>query len=193
MTRAVPFSSTRSLAVTSPITWPCTTRIAARTVASTTPRSPMMSVSWAVISPRSFASSITVPAQVYLPSISEFSSRKAPRPPRIFRALPFRFRHMISPPTIDWRFVRRAEQERYQRPAMFLATAAALPAVRPVSVGSPEGARLRTATVTGPVGTGTRRNPWATRTGDGIDGRKRICTVLPVGHTPPLRWHHGST
>src|SRR5439155_3714607 len=81
VTRALASSTTCSLAVTFPTTSPRTTRVAVRTVARTTARSPMTRVSLDVISPENFASSITVPVHVYLPSISEPSSRKAPMRP----------------------------------------------------------------------------------------------------------------
>src|SRR5262249_41687237 len=89
VTRALRLSSTRSVAVTLPVSFPRTTSVAALTVASTTACSPMMSVSPAVISPRRCASGGPVPVQVYLPSISEPSSRKAPM--RLFR-----LRHMAK-------------------------------------------------------------------------------------------------
>src|SRR5437016_5501691 len=94
VTRALASSTTCSLAVTSPTTSPRTTRVAVRTVARTTACSPMTRVSLDVISPENFASSITVPAHVYFPSISEPSSRKAPMRPG---ALPVRLPHMIQP------------------------------------------------------------------------------------------------
>src|SRR5581483_11427534 len=56
VTRALASSSTRTLAITFPTTWPRTTRVAVCTVAWTTPRSPITSVSFDVISPRNLAS-----------------------------------------------------------------------------------------------------------------------------------------
>ena len=76
-TRALPVSSTRSLACTLPTSSPFTTSVPARTLALTTPRSPMMRVSGEAISPWNFPLRRTVPVNVYLPSISEPSSRKA--------------------------------------------------------------------------------------------------------------------
>src|SRR5438445_802264 len=100
VTRALDSSTTCSLAVTLPTTSPRTTRVAVRTVACTTARSPMMRVSLDVISPENFASSITLPAQVYFPSISEPSSRKAPRRSRFPGALPVRLPHIFSPASL---------------------------------------------------------------------------------------------
>src|SRR5205085_2036750 len=91
VTRAVFFSSTRSLAVTSPTTSPRTTTVVAFTVACTTPCSPIRSVSCALSSPRRRASSITVPVHTYRPSISEPSSRNAPT--RALRDFFFRLPH----------------------------------------------------------------------------------------------------
>src|ERR1700687_3120753 len=60
-----------------PTSSPLTTSVPARTLAFTTPRSPMISVSGEAISPWNFPFRSTVPVKVYLPSMSEPSSRKA--------------------------------------------------------------------------------------------------------------------
>src|SRR3989475_12225494 len=100
VTRALDSSTTCSLAVPFPTASPRTARVAVRTVARTTARCPMTRVSLDVISPENFASSITLPAHVYFPSISEPSSRKAPRRSRFPGALPVRLPHIFSPASL---------------------------------------------------------------------------------------------
>ena len=73
-TRAVPRSSTRSVPRMLPRTSPLTSTIPARMEAWTTPFSPMISVSFDQISPVSLPFSMTVPLNVYFPSISDASS-----------------------------------------------------------------------------------------------------------------------
>src|SRR5258708_7252361 len=60
-----------------PTSSPLTTSVPDRTLAFTTPRSPMIRVSGDAISPWNFPLRRTVPVNVYLPSMSEPSSRKA--------------------------------------------------------------------------------------------------------------------
>src|SRR5258708_34106671 len=60
-----------------PTSSPLTTSVPDRTLAFTTPRSPMIRVAGDAISPWNFPLRRTVPVSVYLPSMSEPSSRKA--------------------------------------------------------------------------------------------------------------------
>src|SRR5262245_53830365 len=71
--------------------------IPALIVAWTTPFSPTMRVSVDAISPRNFPFSITVPLNVYFPSISDPSSMKAVRSPVLTGRLPLFF-HSIGHP-----------------------------------------------------------------------------------------------
>src|SRR5439155_1264496 len=78
-TRAEPRISTRSEPMTLPTTSPLIVTTPARIEALTTPFSPMMRVSFETISPRKRPFSMTVPVNVYFPSISEPSAMNAVR------------------------------------------------------------------------------------------------------------------
>src|SRR3972149_563946 len=95
-TRAVPFSSTRSVACTLPTSSPLMITVPARSVALTPPRSPMISVSVEAISPWNFPFSMTVPLNVYFPSISDPSSMNAVRLPRWADEVRFRCQNIYG-------------------------------------------------------------------------------------------------
>src|SRR5262245_16155483 len=88
----------RSVAKTLPITSPLIKTTPARTVALTTPFSPMIRLSLELISPLNLPFSMTVPLKVYLPSISEPSSMKAVRS-LLLRLGSLLLRHRMSSPS----------------------------------------------------------------------------------------------
>src|SRR4030095_10740693 len=82
-TRAARLSSTRSAAETLPTTSPLMSTCPARMFPFMTPLSPMINMSVDEISPLNRPFSMTVPLNVYRPSISEPSPMKAVRPLRL--------------------------------------------------------------------------------------------------------------